>query len=110
MLCAALGGPDVTGSTPDQRETVAAVVGFEVRGTIASLGFVAPLDHPEGVSGAAVELLVIGGRSSLLHFYIPLEHVTSVSPKARTVVVDVDVVDFTPRVGEDGTVELHISG
>ncbi len=109
MLCAALGGPDVARSGLDQRARVAALVGYQVRGTIASLGVVAPLDHAESVPGAT-ELLVIGGRSSLLHFYIPLEHVTSVSAKARTVVVDVDVVDFTPRVGDDGTVELHIPG
>ena len=110
MLCATLGGPDVTGPASDQRAKPAAFAGFEVRGRIARLGFVAPPESSESVPGVAEELLVIGGRSSLLHFYIPLDHVISVSRKARTMVVDVDVVDFTPRVGDDGTVELHLVG
>ena len=87
---------------------MAALAGFEVSGRIGSLGIVADLDDVDGFPGMAPELVVIGGRSSLLHFYIPLEHVTSVSKKTRTLSVDVDVVDFTPRVGHDGTVELHI--
>ena len=110
MLCATLGGPDVTGPASDQRAQAAAFAGFEVRGRIARLGFVAAPDGGDSVPGVVEELLVIGGRSSLLHFYIPLDHVISVSTTARTVVVDVDVIDFTPRVGDDGRVELHLIG
>ena len=110
MLCSAIDGSDPRGSSPDQSARVAALDGFEVRGRIGSLGFITAADDDAVVPGVAAELVVIGGRSSLLHFHIPLEHITSVSKKTRSVSVDVDVVDFTPRVGDDGTVELHITG
>jgi hypothetical protein len=32
----------------------------------------------------------------------------SISPSRRTVTVEADVGDFVPRLGEGGTVELHI--
>lgn len=101
-------GPAPTGSEVDHAARAASFVGFDVRGRVAGLGVVA---EPTGVDDlpGAPELLVVGGRSSLLHFFIPLEHVTNVSRGTRTLSVDVDVIDFTPRIADDGTVELHIT-
>ncbi len=108
MLCTAIEGPVPSSSGRDQAARAASLIGFEVKGRIAELGVVAARTAADDLPGAT-ELVVIGGRSSLLHFYIPLEHVTSVSARTRTLRVNVDVVDFTPRIADDGTVELHIT-
>lgn len=108
MFCTAIDGPVPSGSGLDQAARAASLVGFEVRGRIAGLGVVAAPASADDLPGAP-ELVVIGGRSSLLHFHIPLERVTNVSRRTRTLKVDVDVIDFTPRIADDGTVELHIT-
>jgi hypothetical protein len=91
-----------------QRETP--LVGFDVHGRNGTLGVVAAPDAAAEIDSASPVLLVVGGRSSLLHLYIPLSHVSSVSTDERRVDVDLDVADFTPRIGHDGKVELRITG
>jgi hypothetical protein len=85
-------------------------VGFDVRGRNGTLGVVAAPDAAAETESGSPMLLVVGGRSSLLHLYIPLSRVSRVSTDERRVDVDLDVADFTPRIGHDGKVELHLTG
>ncbi len=84
-------------------------VGYDVRGRNGSLGVVVDpeaVDVP--VSPGAEELLVVGGRSSLLRLYIPMARVHTISRGAATLRVDLDVVDFTCRIADDGLVDLRL--
>jgi hypothetical protein len=87
------------------------LVGFAVHGRHGTLGVVVTPDRfgAPDVSEAH-ELLVIGGRSSLLHLHIPRSLIADVSIQARTVDVDLDVVDFTAHVADDGSIQLHVNG
>jgi hypothetical protein len=63
-------------------------------------------DGNDGNDGAVI--LVRGGVSDALVFHLPASRVRSVSPTQRTVTIDADVGDFVPRLGDRGTVELHL--
>ena len=85
-----------------------AVVGFEARGRHGALGVVVAVD--EDGDGRATALIVRGGVSEALVYHVPWPRVRTVSEETRTIVIDLDLVDFDPRLREDGTVELRLAG
>lgn len=85
------------------------VLGYSVRGRAGDLGVVVA----SGMTGLRStsppsELLVVGGRSSLLRFHIPMDHVASTSAEESALEVDVDIADFRGELNCDGTVELRV--
>jgi hypothetical protein len=80
--------------------------GYSVFGRHGFLGTVVGNDRaPDDPAGTIV---VRGGISDALLFHLPATRLRSISPSRRTVTVEADVGDFVPRLGEGGTVELHI--
>jgi hypothetical protein len=81
--------------------------GYSVFGRHGFLGTVVgnegARDDPAGGT-----IVVRGGISEALLFHLPAASLRSISPSRRTVTVEADVGDFVPRLGEGGTVELHI--
>lgn len=75
--------------------------GYEVIGRHGSLGTVVETDEPN--------LTVAGGASTLLRFHIPGQRVRSIAPTTLTLTVDLDVADFTPRQGADGSIDLYLT-
>ena len=91
---------------------------------LAQLAVTAPLEHLNGfrvigrhgylgtvvdANPEAEERIVFrGGISDALVFRVPMTRVSSISASNRTVTLDVDIGDFTPRAGDNGTVELHL--
>jgi hypothetical protein len=53
-------------------------------------------------------IVVRGGVSDALVYHVPASRVVGVSHEAGTVRADVDVADFVPRLGNGGTVDLHL--
>jgi hypothetical protein len=85
--------------------TAGDIVGFRVLGTHGELGVVVDLAQP---TVADPELLVVrGGISNALTYYIPADRVRTFSRKSRTILVDVDLVDFVPHLDEEGRIELR---
>jgi hypothetical protein len=89
------------------RVNAAALVGFRVDGRHGRLGTVVPAAEPIAADQMS-ELLVRGGASDALTYHVPLSVVAAVSAESRTVRLDLDVVDFTPRLGDDGSVDLYL--
>ncbi len=89
------------------RLDAAALVGFRVDGRHGRLGTVVPADDRTAADQIS-ELLVRGGASDALTYHVPLSVVAAVSTESRTVMLDLDVVDFTPRLGDDGCVDLYL--
>lgn len=84
-------------------------VGYDVHGRNGSLGIVVGShDAWEIHSPADSELVVMGGRSSLLRIHIPLSHIAAVSHETETLEIDLDVVDFSPSIAGDGLVDLRV--
>jgi hypothetical protein len=82
------------------------LAGYRVIGRHGFLGTVVDVDT---VLGDGEESIVFrGGISDALQFHVPAALVRSVSTRTRTLTLDVDVGDFVPRLGQDGTVELHL--
>jgi len=86
------------------------VVGYRVLGRHGQLGVVVADDDAEGKLGTSDGETIVfrGGVSDALLFVLPRSRVRSISPSSRTLTVEVDVGDFSPRPGRDGTVELHL--
>lgn len=82
-------------------------MGFRALGRHGALGFVvrAPRDPADG----PCEIVILGGASQALLFFLPTERVRAVRSDDRTVVFDVDLADFVPSLCEDGSVELRVS-
>ena len=78
--------------------------GYSVIGRHGYLGTVVDVDV-----GSHERIVFRGGISDALLFHVPMTQVRSISACNRTVTLDVDVGDFAPRPGKDGTVELHLS-
>jgi len=87
---------------------IASVVGFSVRGRNGALGIVVGAGRGRGPAAPEPELVVVGGRSFLLRFHIPVSHVSRSSPEEGLLDVDVDVSDFRAELAEDGAVELRV--
>lgn len=103
--------PAGSGSDPGDRadpvaERLPDTMGFEVLGRHGGLGVVVGVG--ERSAPEDWELVVLGGRSSLLRFHIPRSHVRRISLDSRTVDVDADVLDFTARPTPDGAIELYM--
>jgi len=52
-------------------------------------------------------IVVRGGVSKGLIYFVPIDRVRRLSQEGRTVLLDMDLTDFVPRLHEDGTVELR---
>lgn len=83
------------------------LVGYRVIGRHGELGIVVDGEVFRG-AGDGPTIVVRGGVSDALLYNVPATRLLSISREARTVTVDVDVADFVPRLGDDGTVELHL--
>jgi len=86
-------------------DQLADLVGFRLLGRFGELGIV------EGRSslGDDVTLVARGGVSHALVYHVPERSILEVSAERRTVTVDVDVADFVPSLGNDGTVVLELT-
>lgn len=63
----------------------------------------------ELMTGDVDVLIVRGGMSEALVYYVPSERIVEVSTESSTVLADADVADFVPHLRDDGTVVLHLS-
>jgi hypothetical protein len=81
------------------------IVGFRVLGTHGELGTV--VDLADTTEPDPQLIVVRGGISNALTYYVPTDRVRTFSRKRRTIEVDVDLVDFVPRLDEDGMIELR---
>jgi hypothetical protein len=77
------------------------LTGYEVIGRHGPLGTVVAAEEPN--------LMIAGGASALLRFHIPGPRVRSIAPTTLTLTVDLDVADFTPRQGADGSIDLYLT-
>jgi hypothetical protein len=81
--------------------------GYSVVGKHGVLGTVVDVDT---TVGDGEEVVVFrGGVSDALQYHVPTTLVRSVSPRNRILMLDVDVGDFVPRLGDDTTVEPHLN-
>jgi hypothetical protein len=82
----------------------ASIVGFEALGRHGALGVVIDVSC-EPASPPAV--VIRGGVSDALLYYVPWTMITSISPKRRTLALDADLGDFASSLRDDGTIELR---
>jgi hypothetical protein len=82
------------------------LVGYRVVGRHGELGVVVDDERLRQFSDETI--VVRGGVSDALLYHVPTELFRSISATSRTVTVDADVADFFPRLGQNGTVELHV--
>lgn len=82
-----------------------AIVGFRVHGRNGELGVVVDLTGSEEANSRLI--VVRGGVSNALTYYVPVDRVRAKCSKNRTVHVDIDLADFVPHLEEDGTIELR---
>jgi hypothetical protein len=54
-------------------------------------------------------LVAQGGVSRSLVYRVPAQWILEISSEHRTVTVDLDVADFVPCLGNDGTVVLELT-
>lgn len=87
-----------------QSRVPADVVGYRALGRQGELGVVVGI---EAEDGRPSELVVRGGISAALTYYVPTAFVRTVSDDRRTIHLDADLSDFVPKLHEDGTVELR---
>jgi len=81
------------------------IVGFRALGRHGDLGVVVEV-REETADGSHV-IVVRGGVSKGLIYFVPIDRVRRLSQEGRTVLLDMDLTDFVPRLHEDGTVELR---
>jgi hypothetical protein len=89
------------------RSLVSNLAGYSVIGRHGFLGTVVRVETARGDGDESI--VFRGGISDALRFHVPTTRVRSISAVNRTVTLEVDVVDFAPRLGDDGTVELYLS-
>jgi hypothetical protein len=89
------------------RPLLSKLEGYSVVGRHGVLGTVVEVDTP--ASDGEEFIVFRGGISEALQYRVPATLVRSVSPRNRSLKLDVDVGDFVPRLGDDGTVELRLS-
>jgi hypothetical protein len=83
------------------------LVGFVALGREGELGVV--VGEEPNDQGLEETLVVRGGASKALTYFVPPARLRSISREERTVVLDVDLSEFVPRLHEDGTVELRLA-
>lgn len=82
------------------------LVGYRALGRYGDLGVV--VDVQENGGGLDDTVVVVrGGISEALTFFVPAARVLALSPDRRTVELDIDLTDFVPNLSSDGTVELR---
>jgi hypothetical protein len=84
-----------------------ALIGYRVDGRHGRLGTVIDAEGEEREAEQS-EILVRGGASDALFYHVPSSVVVDVSRERRTVTLDLDVVDFAPRLRDDGSVDLYL--
>jgi len=84
------------------------IVGFRVFGRHGELGVVVGVRDERAEPDSRV-IVVLGGVSDALTYYVPAARVRALSSEHRSVHVDVDLTDFVPHLHEDGTIELRAS-
>jgi hypothetical protein len=82
----------------------ASIIGFEALGRHGALGVVVDVSCEAADPPAVV---VRGGVSDALLYYVPCSMILSVSSRRRTVVLDADLADFASSLRDDGTVVLR---
>ncbi|HUG63699.1 MAG TPA: hypothetical protein VMK83_00630 [Gaiellaceae bacterium] len=80
------------------------LVGFRAMGRHGELGVV----ESDGDGPCLTSLVVRGGVSSGLVYFVPRRYVGAVRPDRRTVTLDVDLHDFVASLRADGIVELKL--
>ena len=88
------------------RSLASNLAGYSVIGRHGFLGTVVDADATRGEGEGTI--VFTGGVSDALRFHVSTTLVQRISERNRTLTVDVDVGDFVPRLGADGTVELHL--
>lgn len=83
------------------------IVGFRACGRHGELGIIIELRHDE--DGHPDVLVVRGGVTDLLVYHVPAARIRSLSRESRTVRLDIDLAEFAPQLGEDGTIRLYAS-
>jgi hypothetical protein len=83
------------------------LVGFRALGRQGELGVV--VREEPSFEGRSESIVVQGGASQALTYFVPPARLRTVSPERRTVVLDVDLSEFVPRLHDDGTVELRLT-
>ena len=81
------------------------LVGFRAFGRHGELGVVVDV---KGDSAADSQIIVVrGGVSDGLMYFVPDARIRSLSLEHRTVRLDIDLTEFVPRLHRDGTIELR---
>lgn len=81
------------------------VVGYRALSRHGELGVVVDVTEDTNVDSQII--VVRGGVSDALTYFVPAARVRALSPKSRTVRLEVDLTEFFPRLRKDGTVELR---
>jgi len=79
-------------------------IGFTALSRHGALGIVVDVDRDVAREPA---LVVRGGVSASLLYFVPCGRVSEVSPEQRTVFVDADLADFDSSLRGDGTIVLR---
>lgn len=93
--------------TPVRDSIALDLVGYRVLGRHGELGTVVEAESTDGAGGDG-KLLVRGGTNERLMFHLPFARIHEILPAERTVILKVDVTDFTGRLNDDGTVGLYL--
>jgi hypothetical protein len=97
--------PEAHEASPDEAAPpipLSVLAGYQAIGRHGQLGTVVRAADDD-------TLAVVGGVSGLLRFHVPRSRIRSVSPVTGTIVVDLDVADFTPREEGDGSIHLYLT-
>lgn len=65
------------------------------------------MDVTENAGSDSQVIVVRGGVSDALTYFVPAARVRTLSPEGRTVRLEIDLTEFVPRLRQDGTVELR---
>lgn len=81
------------------------LVGFRALGRHGELGVVVDVTDDAGSDSQVI--VVRGGVSDALTYFVPAARVRTLSPEGRTIRLEIDLTEFVPRLCRDGTVELR---
>jgi len=83
------------------------LVGYRALGRHGDLGVVVDSVPSPGCVDEARLLVVRGGVSDRLTYFVSAARALGISPEQKTVCFDLDLTDFVPKLAADGTVELR---
>lgn len=81
--------------------------GYRALGRHGDLGVVVDVVPSPKRSDESQLLVIRGGVSDGLTYFVPAARALGISVEQRTVCFDLDLTDFVPRLTDDGTVELR---